>query len=118
MGSPDLPRREAPAPLRVSTIAATAGEPFEVELPEHAAAGYTWRLEPVPDDVELLDAPFSPPPPGPLGSPGQRRFVLRAARPGLFELRFLQARAWEADAPLERVIEVRVRPSEASETPA
>lgn len=93
----------------MSTIVATVGEPFEVELPERPTSGYQWRLEPVPEDVEILDAPFSPPPPGKLGAAGLRRFVLRATRPGLLELCFRSARWWTEEAPVEQAVEVCVR---------
>jgi predicted secreted protein len=93
----------------VSTIVATVGEPFEVELPERPPTGYQWRLEPVPEGVEILEAPFSPPPPGKLGAAGLRRFVLRATRPGVLDLCFRSARWWREDAPVEQSVEVRVR---------
>ena len=93
----------------MSTIVATVGEPFEVELPERPTTGYRWRLEPVPEDVEILDAPFSPPPPGKLGAAGVRRFVLRATRPGVLELCFRSARSSTEEAPVEQAVEVRVR---------
>jgi predicted secreted protein len=73
-------------------------DPGEVHLSFHEipTSGYQWVLCDCPPMVTLLDSSFElSPPPVTVGGGGTKVFRLRVETPGIYNLTFKLARAWE-----------------------
>jgi predicted secreted protein len=79
-----------------ATRTATVGDEVEVALEEIATSGHRWSVGEYDTDVlEAVTTSYDPPDPGRLGAAGVRRFLFRAAAPGIGSMHLVLARAWD-----------------------
>jgi predicted secreted protein len=71
------------------------GETFTLELPETAGTGFRWHLD---TQLEVVGSEFAPPGGAKVGGAGVRRFTLKAAAAGRYDVRAVLRRAWLGDA--------------------
>jgi len=86
-----------------------AGSAFDIDLGAAGSTGYTWKLDPVPEAIELLGQDYLEAPGAQIGDAGRMVFHLRATRAGRLALRFVLKRAWESQPIGEKTFDVEVR---------
>lgn len=92
------------------TIDVTAGDIVEIQLPEHATAGYRWTLETIDKSVcELFADERHGPDKIVPGAPGTHVWRLKAARTGDCKITIAYRRAWQSDTPPDRTFRLRLR---------
>jgi inhibitor of cysteine peptidase len=95
-----------------SDVGVSAGEEFELSLPETPTAGYRWTLKSSGEPAcALLDESFHPAA-GKVGGSGTHSWRFRAAAPGTCSLGLEYKRSWESGSEPARTftLKVRVRP--------
>jgi predicted secreted protein len=76
-------------------INAKVGDTFKVVLEENLSTGFSWAVNHMPDDVDLLDTVYiNPDTPG-TGVPGKREIIFGAISPTKDYLEFDLLRPWE-----------------------
>lgn len=91
------------------TITVAVDEEFTVSLETIATAGYLWKIESLPNAIQLLGTGNEKP-------PGERKpgdstnqiFRFRAPEPGDYEIKFALGRPWENKLIEAKTISVRV----------
>ena len=81
------------------------GATVMLHLPEHAASGFRWTLDGLPDCVTLESSTYRPAAAG-IGSGGHMEWVLKARRLGDAALTLKLWRDWEGDASIRQRFEV------------
>jgi predicted secreted protein len=95
--------------MEAKTVHALTSQSFDVLLEENATSGYRWRPSELPSDIELLEDVSLLSPGGRIGGGGQRRFTLRAKRPGTFVVWFELRREWESVALRRHSVQIIVK---------
>ncbi len=84
------------------TITLAAGDRLVISLPANPGTGYTWEMQPAPDEsiLKLVDEPqFRAQDPNKVGAPGLLSFTYDALSPGETSLTLVYHRAWETGVP-------------------
>ena len=91
------------------TITATKDTEFTIALQTIAAAGYLWKIESLPDDIQLLGNENQKPAGDiKVGDPTNQIFRLRALQEGEYKILFLLSRPWENKAIESHTVTVNV----------
>jgi predicted secreted protein len=90
-------------------IETAVGNRLEVLLPETATTGYQWEVDDPGDAVVVESSETVPAGDMRPGAAGQRRVVLRAARPGSARVSLRLRRSWEPPEKSEATYGVDVR---------
>ena len=101
--------RKQPAGRQVQ-LTAQAGE-AHLSLGESPTTGYLWHLTDLPPEVEVLGTDFQVAPTQRLGTPGERKFHLRAQTPGMFSF---TARLARGNGPADEEVRVTLEVSDTS----
>ena len=89
------------------TVQSTVGKTVVVTLPGNSGTGYTWSMTAHSEGVQLENAPVTKPlKAGTPGGPTVTSFELMMEQSGRQTARLELARAWEADTPPARVIDL------------
>ena len=84
------------------------GALFIINLKSNPTAGFVWELMDLPDSFELVFTQFLPDKELP-GSGGNDKFVFKPMMRGIFHLRFVMKRKWEAEPISEEIFEIQVK---------
>jgi predicted secreted protein len=80
----------------MENITAKVGEIFKVVLEENpASTGFSWAVNHMPDDVDLLDTVYYPDTRGLIGAKGKREFIFGAMNPCNDKLKFDLIQPWD-----------------------
>lgn len=93
------------------TVTLAAGDRLVVSLPANPGTGYSWEIQPAPDEtiLKLVDEPqFSAQDTNKVGAPGLLSFSFDALSPGETSLNLVYHRAWETGVPPLETYEVTV----------
>ncbi len=92
-----------------SVVELRVGGQVVLRLPENAATGYHWMVEPV--DANLIDLREGDylPTSGAVGSGGEMQWVVRAKATGTARIRFKRRRAWEDERSVRERFEFTLR---------
>jgi predicted secreted protein len=98
---------------RRDVVELRVGEQHPVRLAGLGTAGYRWVALVEGDEgvAEVSDADVAPPANARIGTSADELFTIRALRPGVTCVRFVQRRPWESEdepAANEHVVEIRV----------
>lgn len=90
------------------TIHVKAGQEFSIRLKSFATAGYLWKIQALPDVIQLLgtknekpQAEMKP------GDPNIQVFSLQAMEVGEYTIIFVLSRPWESQAMETRNVTVK-----------
>lgn len=98
---------EPQATTSISSIEATTGDSFSVDLDANPTTGYQWELDFDSEYLQLLNRKYVPRATETdlVGAGGTDTFNFRALKPGDTEMTFSYLRPWEKDkAPIEQKI--------------
>lgn len=87
------------------TMTVRRGTAFEIRLKANATTGYSWRFEPLPEDLlSLKSSTYVPTPtePGVVGSGGTQVYRFVAAQPGSGDIDFVYERPFEKGKDVTR----------------
>ena len=90
-------------------LTVAVGEDFTISLRSIATSGYLWRVEALPDGIQLVKTEHEKPTAD--AKPGDATnqvFQFRAQRTGEYKLTFVLARPWENKPRESRTVTVRV----------
>jgi len=93
------------------TVTLAAGDQLVVSLPANPGTGYSWEMQPAPDEniLTLVDEPqFSAQDTNRVGAPGLLRFTFDARNPGETTLTLVYHRGWETGVPPLETYAVKV----------
>jgi predicted secreted protein len=98
---------------RGEVVTLRVGEQHPVRLAGLGTAGYRWAPLVEGDEgiAEVSDAGVARPANARIGTSADELFTIRAMRPGVTRVRFVQRRPWESEdepAANEHVVEIRV----------
>jgi inhibitor of cysteine peptidase len=92
--------------MRSFRIELRPGQQAEIRLPSNPSTGYRWlAVEPLPQVAVLVEAPaFVAGRSDLVGTPGEERWIFRAEKPGVADLKLEYRRPWEPSdlAPAQR----------------
>jgi predicted secreted protein len=97
-------------PERMSIV---AGETLSLELEAVPGGGYVWSPASVEPTATLEALPIRPDRRS-VGGTAIQAFRFRAETPGVYALRFVLTRPWEAEVRREHRVEVAVLPADAT----
>ena len=90
------------------TIHVKVGQEFSIRLKSFAAAGYLWKIQSLPDVIQLLgtknEKPQDEMKPG---DPNTQVFRLQAMETGEYTIVFVLSRPWESQARETRNVTVK-----------
>jgi inhibitor of cysteine peptidase len=85
------------------------GQPFTVELPAVATAGYRWEAGALPDGVRLTGTEYRVKPGPGVGGTGTQVLSFTATEPGPHRIDLVYKRPWESDPADRRSVHIQVR---------
>jgi predicted secreted protein len=95
--------------MSTDSITVATDEEFTISLRSIATAGYLWKIESLPNAIQLLKAENEKPAGD--AKPGDATtqvFRFRAQKTGEYKITFLLARPWEKKAIESRTVTVKV----------
>lgn len=87
-------------PLKPGVNEVYTHQKLGIRLIENPSTGYTWDFT-LPDGLELISNTYSSDNPKILGSPGTRHLIVRATKPGTYNLIFKNIRASQPENPID-----------------
>jgi predicted secreted protein len=93
----------------MDSITVAVGDEFTISLESIATAGHVWKVESLPDAIQLLETETGKP--ADEAKPGDSTnqiFRFRAHKTGEHQIRFMLGRPWENKALETKTVTVRV----------
>ena len=95
--------------MSMDSITVAMNEEFTISLKSIATAGYLWKIESLPNAIQLLDTENEKPAGDTKpGDPTTQVFRFRAQEAGEHKITFVLARPWENKAIESKTVTVKV----------
>jgi predicted secreted protein len=99
-GTPPTSRADAPVtPTDGSTVDATAGKDFVVELESNPTTGFQWVLKNAPEGVTFVSSTYQAPKSGAVGAPTQQLLTFKAVKAGTWPVELVYEQPFAPDQP-------------------
>jgi len=90
--------------MKTVSLTKNKSENFDIILHAASTAGFTWKMQPLPDAIEIVKE-YSEPDEmhKSTGDSAKKIFKLKAKRTGEYKVHFLLGRPWE-NSPIEELV--------------